>query len=87
MADENRHARLTAFGQEDLLQTHELRLDAIEKSIMELDDRHDRRLKDLESKESARDKRWDTVVKGLVAIALAAVGSLVTALITLGIHP
>lgn len=73
----------TPAGRERMLSEHETRLDGNDKEHAILD----RRILDVERKLAARDRRWDILTKAVTAIALAAVGSLITALITLGIHP
>jgi hypothetical protein len=83
MADEHEKALLTPLGREEKLRELEGRVDGLEHQGVGVDSR----LSDVEHKWDARDRRAEIFARYLGAIALAAVGSLITALITLGIHP
>lgn len=75
MSDENLGARRTPLGREELLDEHDRRLDKM-----------DERVTDMERKEARRDKRWDLVVRSLLAIGAGIIISVVTLLIGGG-HP
>jgi hypothetical protein len=76
MADENDGALRTPLGRERLLGEHEQRIDGI-----------DRRVTDMEQKEKRRDKRWDLVVRSLLAIGTGIIIAVASALIASGVHP
>ena len=72
MADEQ-EGRLTPLGREEMLQEHQQRIDGL-----------DRRLTDVEQKEERRDKRWDLIVRSLLAIGSGIIIAIVSALVAGG---
>jgi len=73
MADENSEALRTPLGRERMLENHEGRLDGLEG-----------RMKTVEDKEATRDKRWEVILRAVLAIGGGIIVAVASALITGG---
>lgn len=82
MPDDDRE--FTSLGRERMLKQHEDRLDALDSERLP---KVEGRLKKIEDKEETRDKRWDSMLKAFITIAVGIIIAVVSALIGAGVHP
>lgn len=75
MSDENPDALRTPLGRERMLETHEDRLDGLEK-----------RMTKIEGKEASRDKLRDLTIRSVITLAGGIIVGIVVALFTTGVH-